>query len=328
MSLLLRTHLLASCFSILFSAGFAQTEAIHLKHEVLFDSVLHQADSLFLNQKHTQALDLYQVLIVNLPDSAAGYLGACKVYEELNETNEAYYICSKGLGKALNPFTLYSWRGKFSLHYGETDRAYDDLKIAYDLAKNEHERIEALIGLSSVTIYTQQYREAEAILNTALLQRPEEFSVLINLAHVKEKLSKPEKALFYLKQAVELYPSSEIASGNIAFFYLTHERIDTAMHIYNNLLKDHPEDPLILGNLGYAMYLKGSYENALEYINKSISFYPANSYAWRTKALVLIKQGQLIEACTALQEAKRLAFETYYGEEVNELLQVHCKSVD
>ncbi len=328
MSAFIRIYILTTSFSMLFITSFTQAKTIATGNEAPGDSVLLKADSLFLHEEFSKALELYHLFITNSPDSAQGYLGACMVYEELNETNEAYYICSKGLGRAKKPFKLYSWRGKFSLKYGETDRAYDDLKIAFDLARNEGERIEALIGLSSVTIYTQQYSEAESILNEALILRPEELSILINLAHVEEKLMQPEKAIFHLQQAVELYPTSEVAIGNLAYFYLTHERIDTAIYIYTGLLEDHPEDPLILNNLGYAMYLTGAHENALEYINKSIALYPANSYAWKNKALVLIQQDRLSEACTALKEAKRLGFASYYGKDVDELLQNHCKSID
>lgn len=75
----------------------------------------------------------------------------------------------------------------------------------------------------------------------------------------------------------------------------------------------------------YAYLMLKRYTQALEDVNKSIAMLPENSYSYRNRALIMLETKQFADACLDLNKAKNTGFEKLYGNEVNELLKLHCK---
>jgi tetratricopeptide (TPR) repeat protein len=48
-------------------------------------------------------------------------------------------------------------------------------------------------------------------------------------------------------------------------------KVDEAQRLYEDLLKKHPDNPLILNNLGAIMVKKKNYQQALTYLNQAVS---------------------------------------------------------
>lgn len=69
----------------------------------------------------------------------------------------------------------------------------------------------------------------------------------------------------------------------------------------------------------------GDLKGALADVNKSIKLYPANSYAFRNRALIYIEMNKIKKACEDLQAAIDKGFVQSYGQEVIELQKKHCK---
>ena len=66
--------------------------------------------------------------------------------------------------------------------------------------------------------------------------------------------------------------------------------------------------------------LEGDFKKAHQFIDKSIELDPTNSYAFKNKALVYLKQNDIKNAISNLERAKALRFDLYYGSEVDDLL--------
>jgi Flp pilus assembly protein TadD len=73
-------------------------------------------------------------------------------------------------------------------------------------------------------------------------------------------------------------------------------------------------------NLGYVYMLEGNLSKAHELIDKSIELDPTNSYAFKNRALAYLKGNDTANAIAALEKAKALRFDLYYGDEVNNML--------
>ena len=69
----------------------------------------------------------------------------------------------------------------------------------------------------------------------------------------------------------------------------------------------------------------GDLNGAMNDINKSLSIFPKNSYAYKNKALVLIAQNKNSAACKELQKAIELHYTEDYDDDVIDLMKKHCK---
>ena len=78
-------------------------------------------------------------------------------------------------------------------------------------------------------------------------------------------------------------------------------------------------------NRGYAKYKLKDYKSALKDITRSIDLYPANSYAFRNRALVYLSLDKKEKACENLQKAIDLGYSGMYGNDVEELLKKNCE---
>jgi tetratricopeptide (TPR) repeat protein len=58
---------------------------------------------------------------------------------------------------------------------------------------------------------------------------------------------------------------------NTGYDLLERGQCDQAQQIYEELLRQHPDNPLALNNMGAIMVKKGDYEQALTYLNQALS---------------------------------------------------------
>ncbi|MDB4075364.1 MAG: hypothetical protein QNL36_09340 [Crocinitomicaceae bacterium] len=61
---------------------------------------------------------------------------------------------------------------------------------------------------------------------------------------------------------------------------------DEAIKYYNKILEFDPEEPLSFSNRSYNLYKLGRLKDAMKDINKFIKIYPANSFAYKLRALI------------------------------------------
>ena len=102
-------------------------------------------------------------------------------------------------------------------------------------------------------------------------------------------------------------------------------KYEEALQYFDKALQLEKEEPLTLNNRGFTRYKLNDLTGALEDINKSISLYPSNAFAYKNRALVYLAQENKAEACKDLNKAKELQFEKQFGPEVNELLKKNCQ---
>ena len=85
-----------------------------------------------------------------------------------------------------------------------------------------------------------------------------------------------------------------------------------------------PNEPLGYSNRAYNKMMIEDLDGALLDINKSISIYPENSYAYMVRALILIEKKELIRACLDISKSLDEGFTEMYGERVKELKKTYC----
>ncbi|KAA0876554.1 tetratricopeptide repeat protein [Nitrincola tapanii] len=97
----------------------------------------------------------------------------------------------------------------------------------------------------TLTVYTQDYEEAHALISRALEQEPEDPAILDSMGWVLFKMGRAEKALFFLERAYALYPDPEVSAHLIEVLYSLGRKED-ALSLLTQELAEHPEDRHLL----------------------------------------------------------------------------------
>ena len=327
---------------LLITNTFAQsTKAINIQAEKQYDL-----------GNYKEALDLYSKSIkIDSTDSKI-YCNRAKTNYELKNFQQAQYDYEKALKLSPKSAYVYSEMGFFHKLMNYPKNAIEDCTngLLYTEGNNNvknvllNTRADAYQALGAFSKAYDDYK-------TVLAQNPIESTeaiCLVNIAKSLVKLNKNDEAISYLEQCISKHPNFIVAYNNLAFrlvekgnYTKAIETNDKALEMIQQLKKDDKgltevsnkikvanNDlliPMIHNNRGYAKYKLGKYDDALTDVNYSIQLYPENSFAYRNRALIYIAQNKTSLACSDIQKAIDLNFESTYGSEINTLKNQYCK---
>ncbi|MBS1638124.1 MAG: tetratricopeptide repeat protein [Bacteroidetes bacterium] len=118
-----------------------------------------------------------------------------------------------------------------------------------------------------------------------------------------------------------------IGYNNIAYFIkLAEKDYKGAIEYFNKAIELNPKFAYSYSNRGYSKLKLGDIKGAYQDIRKSIELDNTNSYAYKNLALVCLEDGKKSDACKYLLKAKAMGYEERYDDEVEKLLQEHCKN--
>ena len=143
-----------------------------------------------------------------------------------------------------------------------------------------------------------QYELAIKNYNKILEVDSTNYVVLVSRGRSYRKLSKYTEAFADLNRAIDLNPDHSLGFEVRAFAYLESKRFHEAVNDFTTLIalskNEGPEfadtHAFTYNNRGFAYYNLGMLDQALEDINLSLQMVPANSYAFKNRALVRIAQ--------------------------------------
>ena len=122
-------------------------------------------------------------------------------------------------------------------------------------------------------------------------------SSVIALGVMCDNKKEYENAIFYYKIALENNIKLNNIWNNLAFMYQQTGKDLKAKNILTKIIKDEPDSPLPYSNRSYSNLKLGFVKQALIDINKSITLFPENSYAFKNRALIYIKLKEFNKAC-------------------------------
>lgn len=113
-----------------------------------------------------------------------------------------------------------------------------------------------------------------------------------------------EKALPFLEKAYRLDPDHMDVVVALAFIYDRNNRLDDVIAVYEAALKTNPQDPLILNNLAYSLFIyERDLQRGLELARESVALAPENPTYRDTLGYGLLQKGALEEALEHLRYA-------------------------
>ncbi len=112
-----------------------------------------------------------------------------------------------------------------------------------------------------------------------------------------------EEGLRIFKEMAERYPKEKESHEGLALIYFCKKLFDQAIKEYNRALELDPYNARTLQALGWSYWWSGSYEKAIEYLERQIFVSQGDHGALRMLASVYLDMGRLDEALARYKEA-------------------------
>jgi Flp pilus assembly protein TadD len=130
----------------------------------------------------------------------------------------------------------------------------------------------------------------------------------ITLASAQHSAGSAAAAEATLREILKETPDNPIALNNLGYFLAERgERLAEAVEIIRRALEIDPENPSYLDSLGWAYFKQGDLDNAERYLREAARRNTASATIWEHLGDVLTKRGKNSEARDAYQRALKIS---------------------
>lgn len=258
------------------------------------------------------------------PDNHDYTFSQAQFYWEIGESATAFRLFDAIL-ETHPTYEVLNYLGYIYISQRELKKAEELYLRAMDYTENDEQKSDAHTSLGNVERLRYNYPKAYEYYKTALSFNPKNIGALNNIVSVCDEVNKAEEKVVYFQRIIDADSSFYLVHVNIGFHYLGEEKYQEALEEFEAVLKIDSTEALTLNNKSYALLKLKRLDEALIFVNKSLSYLPKNSYAFRNRALIKLEMGQKSSACEDLVMAKELKFTEEYGSEVVDLIEKHCQ---
>lgn len=126
--------------------------------------------------------------------------------------------------------------------------------------------------------------------------------MLMALARLLSDQGKLGEAQLVLGSAIQLHPGHAPAYNELASLLVRQRQFEAALHVFDQGLKQLPNDPVLLNNAGMCYLLMQNYPKAAEALAKASAAWPQDSRCRANLALALGMAGREEEAIAIYQQ--------------------------
>ena len=205
------------------------------------------------------------------------------------------------LQKAPNLAGFHFLAGKIYVAQRAWDRAEAELSKAIELDPNYPNAYELLI---SVYVATNRLPQAASELQAYLVKRPDNTQTLLTLGLIYEKQKDVVKARDAYEKVLAKNPESVPALNNLAYLYA--DKLNEPDKAYDLARKAHElqaADPSVTDTLGWVLYKKGDYQQALALFQESTGKLAQNPTSQFHLGMASYMMAQTEQARAAFREA-------------------------
>jgi putative PEP-CTERM system TPR-repeat lipoprotein len=239
------------------------------------------------NEVGYDAKKLYQV--ANQQAALADYAGAIKSLQKATRSNAAYLPAQVALAE-------------LQLNHGQ--RIYA-LNIAQALLDEQPNRAIGYRLMGDIDIYDKNFSQAVVHYQTAF-DKEKNTDLLMRLYSTLRQTNNEQKATALLEQWVKAHPKDTMPILALADEYLQSKQWVKAQKYYEPLLKNNPNQPLLLNNLAYIYFVTGN-SKALEYAEKALKLTPNQASSNDTLGWILVNKNQPERGLEYLRTANALS---------------------
>jgi len=158
--------------------------------------------------------------------------------------------------------------GLLKADQGDTDGAIQHLSSL--APANDEERVQIYLTKEQVLREANQYEDAKALLDEALVVFPDNGDLLYARALVAAQLSLIDVHEADLRKLILNEPENAHAYNALGYTLADQtDRFNEALQLVEKALELRPEDPFIIDSMGWVQYRLGNLDAALEYLTKA-----------------------------------------------------------
>jgi tetratricopeptide (TPR) repeat protein len=294
--------------------------------QVADSTTIRMADELSRNKGCKEALHMVEPFLAQDPPLAKAVVvkSRCLIYS-MDDAAGGMALLETALQREPGQFDLCLFRGDVYNNAKMYDRAEADFELALANAADTASRIDALNSDAWNLVCLRRFKEARDNCEMVAAMDRNNYHSLNTLAIAANELGDTATALGAMRRMNELKPESSTGWINLGYVLGTLDRHAEALDAYAHAAKLGAEGSRFLNNRGLSKLGVGDIKGARQDVGRSIKLDGNNSYAYRNLALIELREGNVPEACDALEKALQLGYTKHYGSEVNDLRKEHCQ---
>jgi Tfp pilus assembly protein PilF len=163
---------------------------------------------------------------------------------------------------------LQYFLGQWLLRTGNAQQARD----AFLAAKNANPRfLDAYLALAQLEVAAGNLPGARQILTDVLNTQGENPKVRLALGSIEESANNPTAAVAHYRKVLETEPDNIIATNNLACLLADQGDLGAALSLAQQNMEIAGQEPVVEDTLGWILYQKGIYKEALKYFESAFS---------------------------------------------------------
>ena len=247
------------------------------------------------------AASLYHTITKKFPNDPQGHqlLGlVLKQQDRLPQARQAFENALK-----VNPDYLSAIESLVDLDIAGKQFEPAVARINHYLEKYPKSPLPPLL-LGKVFFQQKRNAEAEAAVQKAITLDPEFTPAHRALASFYVSSQQTEKAIAKFESILEKNPKDVAGLIQLGMLYEAKGEYDRAFKCYENVLEYNPNSVVALNNIAYALSERaGKLDEALAYARRARQASPADPHSADTLGWILYKKGQFLDALAALQQS-------------------------
>ena len=155
--------------------------------------------------------------------------------------------------------------------YQEQKKTTEAIAYLQAAIENLPNNPEFMLYLGSFYEETGAYEEAETVLKKGLEIDPDHVRIHFRLGVVYDKWGKKPDSITQMRKVIALDPENANALNYLGYTYADMgENLDEAEYLIREALKYKPDDGYITDSLGWVLYKKGLFQEAVIYLQKAV----------------------------------------------------------
>jgi len=308
--------------SCLFNTIKSQTIGLKTAEEfyALFEEELKQPDPILVNAyKYISSAYVLDSTNLKYINTMGEFLGI------VNEFDEAIAVMDRSIEVDPNQWIPYNAKGTIYKNKRQYSSAIVQYTYALKWAKEDSIKVAVLVNRSSSKVRIQDFQSAFLDLKQAYTLDTMNKDLFLGLGNIYGHLGKMDSAMIFYNKSLSLDSTFGLAWLNVGFQLQSKGLYKESLTYFNRALVLDPTNGLSYSNRSFSLFKVGDYTGAMKDINKSIQLLPTNSWAYKNRAIYLLSKGEKNKACIDLNKAILEGYTRSYGDEVNNLLDKHCK---
>lgn len=278
--------------------------------------------------KYKKALKALDEVMANESPKAFHYNQKAYLLAKTQELNQAIEVLKNGIEIMPDSLKIYNMLGEIYTRRKRFDEALDLCQQAYIHSNTPKLKADYLAMIGGILSHKREFNAAKNALERALLLDSTNLNIYNNLANVYGDLGDTEESLRQLKRIIAIDPNYIMGYINIGYALQEKGRFDESLSYFDRAIEIKVKDVSLYGyaycNRSFSKLKLKDLEGAMADVNKSLTFFPSNSYAYKVRALIHLEHGKTKAACKDLQTAIDWKYTEEFGPEVKMLLAKHC----